>query len=247
MHPVRLGCIYHPSSSFWVSRGDRRIWKDTSPTGLCNCTVVGHVGLCTLLPHQIQVSELKKCLVLHPLTGQHLRHRQIVLNRNQNSCKFKYSNGFGCLAQGIKGKVAPTSTIHSILNTELLHGWCVAYRKIITSFWLDDEDAHYMCLMVDGDRLDYGGNMSSLFIRLRSLKVLQRSIVLMPNAQFGIIDIKDDDYHYGMPLASLQSTWGCLVQAPSWSCAWVYPRKCCYILVDVCQNYKGSFMLHDRH
>jgi len=63
-----------------------------------------------------------------------------------------------------------------------------------------------MCLMVDGDRLDYGGNMSSLFIRLRSLKVLQKNIVLMPKAQFGIIDIKDDDYHYGMPLASLQST-----------------------------------------
>jgi len=245
MHPVRLGCIYHPSPSFWVSRGDRQIWKDTSPTGLCNCTVVGHVGLCTLLPHQIQVSELKKCLVLHPLTGQHLRHRQIVLNRNQNSCKFKYSNGFGCLAQGIKGKVAPTSTIHFILNTELLHGWFVAYRKIIILTWWRRCSLHVPNGRWWQVRLWWEYKFP--FHQAEIIESLTKKHRFMPKAQFGIIDIKDDDYHYGMPLASLQSTWGCLVQAPSWSCAWVYPRKCCYILVDLCQNYKGSFMLHDRH
>jgi hypothetical protein len=129
--------------------------------------------------------------VIDSLTGAELNYRQVQAGTYGAGWEQGCANEFGHLAQGYGDKIAGTDTLFFIRHTDLPEGRTATYSRFVVSEKPDKKEPKRVRITVDGNRIDYPGNVSTPTSDLTTVKILANSVCSTPGAKFATIDIKD--------------------------------------------------------
>ena len=112
-----------------------------------------------------------------------------------------HNNEIGWLAQGMKGRVDGTNTVHCIHKNEVPHDRVkdVMYGKINYNYREDKAEPNRARLMARGDRSKYYDNVRTPTADLFTIELLINSIVSTPGAENFTMNIKK--FYLNTPMA----------------------------------------------
>jgi len=73
----------------------------------------------------------------------------------------------------------------------MLKGKKVAYAKIVYTIQLQKAETHRIRMTIEGNLLNYDGNIKALTVDLVTMKLLLNSVLSTPGAKFMTINIKN--------------------------------------------------------
>jgi hypothetical protein len=137
--------------------------------------------------------------VIDPATGASLEYRDLKLGNNATQWLQGASNEIGRLAQGMPGKPNCTNTIHFIPFSNLPAGRTATYLRIVAAYKEHKTEKHRIRFTVGGDRVDYGGPVSTPTAELSTVKCHLNSVVSTPGARYLTADIENFYLNSPMP------------------------------------------------
>jgi hypothetical protein len=125
-------------------------------------------------------------------TGQYLNYRQPIRDtKHKEIWSTSAANKFGCLSQGVGGRVKGTNTIFFIRKAQVPKDRIkdVTYGSYGCEIKLNKEEKHCMQLTARGDRIYYPDDVGTPTADMTLIKVLLNSIIFTENAQCVILDV----------------------------------------------------------
>ena len=99
------------------------------------------------------------------------------------------ANEFGRLMNGPKRGISVTRTMKLIHKYEVPTGRTVTYARFVCEYRPQKEEKHRKRITVEGDRINYPGNVTTRGADMTAIKLLFTSVVSTPNAIFITEDI----------------------------------------------------------
>jgi hypothetical protein len=135
---------------------------------------------------------------IHPVTGKEMEYTAPM---KDPQLKPLWTRGFGneCgrLFQGIQD-IAGTDTCFFIKLTDIPKDRNITYDKIVCVYKPHKKEKERVRLTVDGDRLDYSGDVATSTADITTFKILINSTLSTEDAVMTMMDIKN--YYIGTPL-----------------------------------------------
>ncbi len=145
-------------------------------------------------------------LVCDYKTGQYFNYRQLIREPKHKeiwctSAAYK----FGCLAQGVLGRVKGTNTIFFVCKDQVPKDRIkdVTYGSFSCEIKQNKKEKHRTWLIAGGDRIHHPDNVGTPTANMTLIKVLLNSIISTENAQYVILDMKDS--YLNTPMKSIRS------------------------------------------
>jgi hypothetical protein len=133
-------------------------------------------------------------LVCNNNTVQYLKYRQLIRDpKHKKIWSTSAANKFGCLAQGVRGRVKGTNTIFFICKNQIPKDRIkdVTYGSYGCEIKPNKEEKHCTQLTAGGDRIHYPYNVGTPTVDKTLVKVLLNRIISKENTQCIILDAKD--------------------------------------------------------
>jgi hypothetical protein len=136
--------------------------------------------------------------VIHPITGKEMKYMALMKDpRLQPLWKRGLCNECGCLFQGIQD-IPGTDTCFFIKLTNIPNDRKITYGKIVCDYKPHKKEKERVRLTVDGDRLDYSGDVVTSTADIKTFKILINITLSTKDAVMMMIDIRN--YYLGTPL-----------------------------------------------
>jgi hypothetical protein len=137
---------------------------------------------------QIRQQKHPKCaqLVCDNNTGKYLNYRQLIRDpKHKEIWSTSAANKFGCLAQGVGGRVKGTNTIFFICKDQVSKDRIkdVTNGSYGCEIKSNKEEKHRTRLTAGGDRIHYPDGVGTPTADMTLIKVLLNSIISTENAQ----------------------------------------------------------------
>jgi hypothetical protein len=136
--------------------------------------------------------------VIHPVTGKETEYSALMKDpRLQPLWAGGFSNECRRLFQGIR-YIPGTDTCLFIGLKNIPNDRKITYSKIVYDYKPHKQEKERVRLTVDGDRLDYSGDVVTSTADITTFKILINSTLSTENASMMMIDIKN--HYIGTPL-----------------------------------------------
>jgi hypothetical protein len=136
--------------------------------------------------------------VIHPVTGKEMEYTALMKDPQLQPLWTRgFVNECGCLFQGIRD-IPGIDTCFFIKFTNIPKDRNITYGKIICDYKPHKKEKECVQLTVDGDRIDYSGDVATSTADITTLKILINSNLSTDDAAMMMMDI--NNYYPGTPL-----------------------------------------------
>jgi hypothetical protein len=136
--------------------------------------------------------------VIHPVTGKEMEYSALMKDlRLQPLWTRGFGNECGRLFQGIQD-IPGTDTCFFIELKNIPNDRKITYSKIVCDYKPHKKEKERVRLTVEGDRLDYSGDVATSTADITTFKILINSNLSTKDAVMMMMDIKN--YFIGTPL-----------------------------------------------
>jgi hypothetical protein len=134
--------------------------------------------------------------VVHPVTKETITKYTKLMNDQVLSPIWvpTMSKELHRLAQGKEGATVATNTICFLSHDEtrrIPKDRTITYACIVFDHWPQKDDPNRVCITVGGNLIDYPYELTTQTANMVSSKIMQNSIISMPNVKLGSADIKN--------------------------------------------------------
>jgi hypothetical protein len=140
-------------------------------------------------------NEVHKALaVLDKSPGKLLNYRQLLRHPvYPGDWTISSANEFGCLAQGVGGRIKGTDTIRFIRKSDIPQDRRkdVTYGHFVCNGRPEKEEPNHTRFTVGGDRINYPGEVATHTAEMLTAKLLFNSIISTPGAKFMTMDLSN--------------------------------------------------------
>jgi hypothetical protein len=136
--------------------------------------------------------------VIHPVTGKEMEYMAFMKDPQLQPLWTRgFGNECGRLFQGIRD-IPGTDTCLFIKLTNIPIDRNITYGKIVCDYKPHKKEKERVRTTVDGDRLDYSGDVPTSMADITTFKILIKSTLSTEDAAMMMMDIKS--YYLGTPL-----------------------------------------------
>jgi hypothetical protein len=141
--------------------------------------------------------------VINQDTGASLEYHQLI----QDETTFPFwnksgANKAGSLARGVRGRIEGSNTIFCIPRQAIPKGKIVTYHHFVVDIRLKKSETHRVRLTVDGNLIQYQGDVSTCSADLTTYKCLWNSAISTEGAMYMCLDVKN--FYLGTPMDSFE-------------------------------------------
>jgi hypothetical protein len=141
--------------------------------------------------------------VINQDTGASLEYRHLIQDETtfpvwNNSAE----NEFGCLAQGVGGRIEVSNIIFFIPFQAVPKGKIMTYGHFVVDIRPNDTETHRFRLTVGGNLIQYSGDVSTHSADLTTSKCLWNSTISTEGANYMCLDVKN--FYLGTPRDSFE-------------------------------------------
>jgi hypothetical protein len=141
-------------------------------------------------------------VVIHPITGKEMEYMALMKDpRLEPLWKRGFGNECGRLFQGIRD-IPGTDTCFFINLTNVPKYRKITYDKTVCDYKPHKKEKERVRFTVDGDRLDYSGNVATSTSGITTFMILINSTLSTEDATMMMMDIKN--YDLGTPLPQFE-------------------------------------------
>jgi hypothetical protein len=185
----------HPSPPRVPTRSQNLAPRNLYQNDFCGMDTA-HMAIALRNNHWYQQPQAKA--VIHPVTGKEMEYAALMKDpRLQPLWKRGFGNECGRLFQGI-WDIPGTDTCLFIKLTNIPNYRKITYGKIVCDYKPHKKEKERVRLNVDGDRLDYSGDLATSTADITTFKILINSTLSTEDAAMMTMDIKN--YYLGTPL-----------------------------------------------
>jgi hypothetical protein len=136
--------------------------------------------------------------VIHPVTGKEMEYTALIKDPSLQPLWTRgFGNKCGRLFQGIHD-IPGTNTCFVIQFKNIPNDRRITYGKIVCDYKPHKKEKERVRLTVEGDRLDYSGDVSTSTTDITTFKILINSTLSTRDAAMIMMDIKN--YYLGTPM-----------------------------------------------